>query len=86
MPAHVDGNAIAGPLSEVFSQDMTAAEVTCASCGDVSPFATAMVYLKPHAFIVRCHRCDAVLATLLQSGEANSLDLDGIRRIRIPRL
>ena len=31
---HVDGNVLAGPLSDVFSVDMTTATGTCASCAD----------------------------------------------------
>ncbi len=28
-----DGNALAGPLSEIFTLDVTAAQGTCAACG-----------------------------------------------------
>ena len=31
--AKVDGNAIGGLLSEIFTMEMTTAESTCASCG-----------------------------------------------------
>ncbi|MDQ1572918.1 MAG: hypothetical protein QOH44_477, partial [Actinomycetota bacterium] len=47
MMSHLDGNAIAGPLSEIFGADMTMASGRCGGCGDVSPLAMAMVYLKP---------------------------------------
>ena len=80
---HVDGNAIAGPLSEVFRVDMTMATGTCASCGDSSALATAMVYLKPKTFIVRCHVCDSVLLTIIQGRRSTRIDLGGIASLTI---
>lgn len=77
MSGHVDGNVLAGPLSEVFAIDVTTAAVQCAGCGDVSPLAEAMVYLKPRAYIVRCHLCDSVMLTIIQ-GSTTRLDLTGL--------
>lgn len=85
MTAHVDGNALAGPLSEIFSVDMTTASGRCAGCGDISPLALAMVYPKPKAFIVRCHVCGEVLMTLVQSSESNWVDLTGLSALTLPR-
>lgn len=78
---HVDGNVLAGPLSEVFRADMTVATGTCASCGDASPLATSIVYLKPKTFIVRCHVCDAVLLTIIQSSTRTRIALGGMASI-----
>ena len=81
---HVDGNALAGPLSEIFSVDMTTASGTCASCGDLSVLATAMVYLKPKTFIVRCHVCDSVLLTIIQSSRETRIELNGMTSLSVP--
>ena len=81
---HVDGNVLAGPLSEIFSVDMTVATGTCSSCGDVSPLATSMVYLKPKTYIVRCHICDAVLFTVRQGAGATRIDLNGMTSLIVP--
>ncbi len=81
---HVDGNVLAGPLSDVFSVDMTTATGTCASCADASPLATSMVYLKPNTYIVRCHVCDAVLLTIIQSSRFTRIDLSGMTSLMIP--
>jgi hypothetical protein len=81
----LDGNVLAGPLSDVFTADMTTAVGRCAGCGDVSPLATAMVYVKPGAFVARCHRCDTMLFTLIQSSDANRFDLAGLAALTIPR-
>ena len=43
---YVDGNALAGPLLEVFALDMTAAIEQCASCGRAGPVATLRVYSR----------------------------------------
>ena len=82
---HLDGNVLAGPLSEVFNADMTAAVGRCAGCGDNSPLATAIVFLKPAAYVARCHVCDTMLLTLIQSSGTNRLDLSGLSGLAIVR-
>jgi hypothetical protein len=82
MAGHVDGNALAGPLSELFQFDPTTASARCASCGDTAVLARAMVYEKPHSFIVRCSACDAVLMVVLQKGDATEIDLGGLAWLR----
>ena len=82
---HLDGNVLAGPLSEIFSTDMTTAMGRCAGCGDVAPLATAMVYLKPGTFVARCRLCDTILLTLIQSSGTNRLDLAGLAGLALPR-
>lgn len=54
MDGHVDGNALAGMLSELFSFDVTLARCRCASCGDVAVIARAMVYGGEQGRVVRC--------------------------------
>ena len=85
VPGHVDGNALAGPLSELFDFDVTTAAARCAACGTTAMLAEAMVYEKPHSFIVRCSSCDAVLMIVLQKADATELDLTGIAWLQIPR-
>ena len=81
---HVDGNVLAGPLSEIFAVDMTTASGTCATCADSSPLATSMVYVKPNTFIVRCHVCDSILLTIIQSSRETRIDLAGMANLSIP--
>ncbi len=85
VPGHVDGNALAGPLSEVFDFDVTTASARCDACGATAMLAEAMVYEKPHSFIVRCGSCDAVLMVVLQRADATELDLSGIAWLHVPR-
>jgi Family of unknown function (DUF6510) len=39
-----DGNALAGPLREIFAVDVTAAVGQCVSCGLIGPIAILRVY------------------------------------------
>ena len=51
---HLDGNAAAGELSEVFALDVTTAVATCAGCGMTGPVAEAMVYEAGIGTVLRC--------------------------------
>ena len=85
MTGHLDGNAIAGPLSEIFGADMTMASGRCGGCGDVSPLAMAIVYLKPNAYIVRCHVCDTMLIMVVESRASIAIEIEGLDSLVIPR-
>ena len=78
MTGHLDGNVLAGPLSELFRDDMTTATGRCAHCGDVSVLAEAIVYDAAPGWAVRCHVCGDVLMTLVRVGERLRIDLRGI--------
>ncbi|MEZ3160181.1 DUF6510 family protein [Microbacterium sp. BWT-B31] len=62
----VDGNAIAGILSDVFVQDTTALVGVCGGCGAVAPIAEAVVEIDETAAIVRCRSCTRTLFTVLR--------------------
>jgi hypothetical protein len=53
----VDGNALAGPLSDLFAVDLTAVSVTCAACWKRQPLAALEVYAGGPALIARCRSC-----------------------------
>jgi len=59
--AYQDGNAMAGPLSDVFAVDVTAAIVTCAGCARRDRMATLHVYGGELGVVARCPGCDAVV-------------------------
>lgn len=83
-PQYVDGNALAGPFSEIFTADLTAASARCASCGLVGPVATLRVYTHAPGMVARCPGCDSVLIRLVRSRDAAWLDLRGTVSLRIP--
>ena len=91
---HLDGNVLAGPLTELFGRDMTLATGRCSGCGDVSVLAKALVYPDAPGFTVRCCNCSDVLFTLVQGDEGNEgaeagqqlwLDLRGLTGLQPPR-
>ena len=81
---HFDGNLLAGPLSEVFSVDVTTAVGRCAGCGDEAVLAMAMVYESGTDFVVRCSRCDDVLMTLVRGEHDLRVEMRGISYMRVP--
>ena len=82
---HVDGNALAGPLAEFFSFDVTTATGRCNGCGTVAEFARAMVYRSGAGTVVRCGTCDHVLATLVEAGDRAWIGLSGVSAIEVRR-
>lgn len=81
--SHLDGNALAGALSEVFQGDVTAAAGRCAGCGTVSVLAEAMVYPDAPGLVARCASCDHVLATIVRAGDRVFLSLAGLSTIEL---
>lgn len=82
---HFDGNALAGPLAEFFSFDVTTATARCNGCGTVAELARAMVYTSPAGTVVRCATCDHVLATLVESGDRAWIGFSGVSAIEVRR-
>jgi hypothetical protein len=78
MTTHLDGNAIAGVLMEIFAVDMTAAHGQCASCHDVAPLADTRVFMRAPGIVIRCRSCEAVLATIVDDGHRRRINLQGM--------
>jgi hypothetical protein len=74
----LDGNAIAGPLHEVFGAEMTTAIGTCAGCGATAPVAELAVYMRGPGIVARCRRCDTVLVVLVTIRDTTCVDLRGL--------
>lgn len=75
MMDRVDGNALAGVLSEFFAGDPTAMSAVCGSCGARGALAEAPVERDDVASIVRCASCTRTLLTILR--------VNGVVRVRI---
>ena len=71
----VDGNAMAGMLSEVFVREMTAAQIACGGCGKVEPFGAEHVYMNAPGVVMRCCHCDTVLLVIAEAGETYRVGL-----------
>lgn len=79
-----DGNALAGPLGEIFAMDVTAAIERCAGCGASGPVAQLRVYRHAPGWVARCPSCEAVVLRVVRGPDAAWLDLTGALSLRIP--
>ena len=74
----LDGNALAGPLSEIFRVDVTAAIGQCAHCGHSGPVAETVVYVNAPGTVARCPECAEVVLRLVTGSGRAWLDLRGM--------
>ena len=81
---HEDGNALAGPLREIFAIDLTAARGQCVNCGLANAVAALHVYTRAPGLVARCPACGAVVLRLVRGPDAAWLDLRGSVSLRIP--
>ncbi len=79
---HVDGNAVAGELSEVFSLEITEAVATCAGCGETGALASVYVFEAAMGTVLRCPRCDSVLMRVAHMGDETHMEMRGVRVLR----
>ena len=77
----VDGNALAGELSEVFSREMTVARVACGGCGTVEQLGADHAYIQAPGMVLRCFHCDNVLLVIVRAGEQLRVSLPGSKWI-----
>ena len=77
----VDGNALAGELSEVFSREMTVARVACGGCGAVEQLGADHAYIQAPGMVLRCFHCDNVLLVIVRAGEQLRVSLPGSKWI-----
>jgi hypothetical protein len=74
---HTDGNALAGPLAELFAVDVTAATTTCGGCGRQERVAHLHLYTGGPGMVARCPRCEHVIVRYARTATAGHLDLRG---------
>ena len=82
--AEYDGNALAGPLADVFAVEVTTAVARCAGCGRSSAVAELAVYGPDPGFVARCPGCADVLLRLVRTPDSVWLDLSGTSTLRVP--
>jgi hypothetical protein len=81
---YLDGNALAGPLSEIFAIDLTVAAGRCAHCGRTGPVAGLRLYTRAPGLVGRCPGCDGVMLRLVRGPASAWLDLSGTACLQIP--
>jgi len=82
----LDGNAAAGPFTDVFGGDVSMATVTCGGCAASATFAEQRAYLAGPGTVLRCAGCDHVLARVVQTSREVWLDLSGSSSWRFPQV
>ena len=80
---YLDGNAVAGDLSNIFTMDVTVAEGQCAHCGAKKRFAEAHVYMRGPGVVVRCVVCEHVLLRLAYVRQRVFLDASGMKYLSL---
>jgi hypothetical protein len=58
---HVDGNAIAGLLTEIFGREMTDVRGRCASCGTINAVGALLVYRSGPGDVIVCPACTTMV-------------------------
>ena len=84
--AHLDGNAAAGRLAELFTFDVTVTVGRCDGCGHVCTFADTRSYQDAPGLVLRCTACDAVLLRVVSSAQRTWLDLRGLSYLEVEHL
>jgi pyruvate/2-oxoacid:ferredoxin oxidoreductase beta subunit len=79
-----DGNALAGPLRELFAVDVTAAVTTCVGCGRTGQIATLQVYGGELGSVARCPGCTSVVLRYAHTPAGAWLDLRGAVSLHVP--
>ena len=78
----LDGNAVAGMLSEVFAVEMTTATMTCGNCGAAGPVGAAHVF-RGAGIVLRCPHCGHALVKIVEDGTRMWMDFGGMRTLEI---
>jgi Family of unknown function (DUF6510) len=79
-----DGNALAGPLREIFAVEVSAARGRCVFCGRMDMVADLRVYDHAPGMVARCPGCDEVVLRLVRGPGRAWLDLRGMVCLEIP--
>ena len=78
----LDGNAVAGTLSEIYGDDMTTVLAECASCGQLDHIGGLVAYVHAPGIVLRCTACSTVMIRIVQTPKRTFVD---VRGERIPR-
>jgi hypothetical protein len=80
----LDGNAVAGMLSDVFAVEMTTAIMTCGNCG-TSGAVGAMHLFQGAGIVMRCPNCGNAVAKIVEDGTRMWMSFTGMQTLEITR-
>jgi hypothetical protein len=81
---YLDGNTLAGPLSTIFTGDLTTATAVCAGCGRTEQVAALPVFGAPMGLVARCPGCDSVMLSYTELPAGRTLEMHGMAALRLP--
>ncbi len=86
-PLRLDGNACAGLLAEIFTNDLTAARGACSGCGTIAQVGSQHLYGYPAGpgAVLRCGTCQNVLLVVVDTGTRYRLALAGVTWLEIEK-
>lgn len=79
---HLDGNAAAGLLREVFAVEMTTASCTCLDCGRVSAVGGLHLYGGALGCVLRCPSCEALVLRVTSGPTGHFIELHAVMHVR----
>ncbi|WP_439691508.1 DUF6510 family protein [Curtobacterium sp. SP.BCo] len=77
----LDGNALAGVLTDTLGADPTTVVLRCAGCGTLGELARTRVHVSPMGSVARCRGCDTVLVTVVETPGRRWVGLPGTRAV-----
>ena len=82
----LDGNVLAGALTDALGWDPTASDARCRHCGAHGSLALAVVYASDMGLVARCASCDAVLAVVVEGRAGRTwFGMPGITAMEVSR-
>ena len=80
--SHLDGNAVAGLLEQLFGRDVTMASGRCTGCGAVREVGAVHVY-RAAGIVARCPDCDTVLLRIVEARDRMWVDFRGFSSLQV---
>ena len=80
----LDGNGVAGTLTEVFGVEVTAIARTCGSCGTTAAVGAHRAY-RGAGLVLRCPGCADVAIRIAQLPDRNVVLVRGSWSVELPR-
>jgi predicted RNA-binding Zn-ribbon protein involved in translation (DUF1610 family) len=80
---HLDGNAAAGVLADIFGAEMTARWTVCASCDRHHVVGRLVVYVHGMGVVLRCPGCGSVQIKIGTVPRSYRVDVRGVQSFEI---
>jgi hypothetical protein len=77
--SHLDGNAIAGVLYELFGREMTDQHGACGHCDAENPLGAVHVYINAPGTVLRCPNCASVLIVIVRHPDGMRITFEALR-------